>query len=49
VLAGIERIDEIVNAFYQRVPASMVVDGVIPTCAVSGTILRREAFGEPRH
>jgi hypothetical protein len=45
VLAGIERIDEVVHAFYQHVPESMVIDGMIPTCMVSGIILRRERLG----
>jgi hypothetical protein len=44
-LAGVERIDEVVNAFYQRIPESMLVDGKIPTCKVSGTVLRRERNG----
>ena len=45
VLAGIERIDEVVEVFYQRVPESMVIHGAIPTCCVSGTILRRASSG----
>jgi hypothetical protein len=45
VLAGIERIDEIVGAFYQPVPDSLVINGAIPTCSVSGTILRRARSG----
>jgi hypothetical protein len=45
VLAGVERIDEVVSTFYQRLPESMVIDGMIPTCVVSGTVLRREGVG----
>jgi AcrR family transcriptional regulator len=45
LLATIERIDEIIDAFYQRIPEALVVDGVLPICTVSGTILRRETSG----
>lgn len=42
LLASIERIDEIVEAFYDRVPEALAVNGFLPICTVSGTILRRE-------
>lgn len=45
VLSTVERIDEIVEAFYQRVPEAMAIEGVLPTCLVSGTILRRQGNG----
>jgi|GEM_PF-1819707 len=45
VLATIDRIDEIVDAFYQPIPEAMVVDGFLPICTVSGTILRKETSG----
>lgn len=44
-LASLERLDEIIYTFYQRVPESMVVQGSLPLCSVSGTILRRDALG----
>ncbi len=44
-LATVERIDEIIEAFYQRVPEAMTVDGMLPTCVVSGTILRKQGQG----
>jgi len=44
-LASLERLDEIVYTFYQRVPESMAVNGSLPVCSVSGTILRRDGSG----
>ena len=44
-LASLERLDEIVYTFYQRVPESMAVEGSLPICPVSGTILRRDGSG----
>ncbi len=40
-LADVERIDEIVESFYQRVPEALAINGFLPTCTISGTILRR--------
>ncbi|KAF0225746.1 MAG: hypothetical protein FD176_193 [Rhodospirillaceae bacterium] len=40
-LADIERVDEIVEAFYQRIPDAIAVNGQLPICTISGTILRR--------
>lgn len=40
-LADVERVDEIVEAFYQRIPDSIAVNGQLSICTVSGTILRR--------
>ncbi|WP_375462631.1 hypothetical protein [uncultured Methylobacterium sp.] len=45
ILATVERVDEIVEAFYQRVPESLTLDGFLPTCVVSGTVLRRQGIG----
>ncbi|PWC76377.1 HU-CCDC81 and SPOR domain-containing protein [Azospirillum sp. TSH64] len=42
VLATVERIDEVVDAFYQRVPEAMAISGMLPICTVSGTILRQD-------
>ena len=42
LLASIERIDEIVANFYDRVPEGLSVNGSLPICSVSGTILRRD-------
>ena len=42
LLANVERIDEIVATFYDRVPEALAVDGFLPICTVSGTILRRD-------
>ncbi|UFW48173.1 MULTISPECIES: hypothetical protein [Bradyrhizobium] len=44
-LATVDRIDQIIDAFYHRIPEALVVDGSLPICAVSGTILRRESTG----
>lgn len=41
-LAGVERIDEIIEAFYDRVPESLALHGELPICTVSGTVLRRD-------
>ena len=41
-LASLERIDEMVEAFYGKVPEALAVNGSLPICTVSGTILRRE-------
>lgn len=41
LLGDVERLDEIVEAFYQRVPETLAIDGYLPICTVSGTILRR--------
>ncbi len=40
-----ERLDEIVDAFYQPVPEAMAANGLLPTCTVTGTVLRREGTG----
>jgi hypothetical protein len=45
LLVSIERLDEIIFAFYERVPESLAIDGFLPVCSVSGTILRRERTG----
>ena len=45
LLASVERLDEIVYAFYQKVPEAMVVADGLPICSVSGTILRRDGTG----
>jgi hypothetical protein len=42
LLASVERIDEIIAAFYQRVPEALTVAGELPICSVSGTVLRRQ-------
>lgn len=42
LLATLERSDEIVEAFYDRVPDSFAVNGILPLCTISGTILRRD-------
>ena len=42
LLASVERIDEIVATFYDRVPETLSINGVVPTCTISGTILRRD-------
>lgn len=44
-LATVDRIDQIIDAFYQRIPEALVVDGSLPICTISGTILRRESTG----
>lgn len=41
-LAGVERIDEIIEAFYDRAPESLALHGELPICTVSGTVLRRD-------
>lgn len=41
-LLGVERIDEIIEAFYDRAPESLAVHGELPTCTISGTVLRRD-------
>ena len=45
LLASTEGIDEIVEAFYDRVPETLAVDGCVPICTISGTILRRGGRG----
>lgn len=45
ILATVERIDEIVEHFYERVPESLAIDGRVPICTVSRTILRRTGRG----
>ncbi|MFL7904326.1 hypothetical protein ACJ41P_24565 [Azospirillum argentinense] len=42
VLATVERIDEVVDTFFQRIPESMAIGGMLPICTVSGTILRQD-------
>lgn len=42
LLATLERSDEIVEAFYNRIPESFSINGKLPICTVSGTILRRD-------
>lgn len=44
-LAGVERIDEIIEAFYDRAPESLALHGELPICTVSGTVLRRDGRG----
>ena len=41
LLATIERIDELVQAFYQPVSAAFALNGQLPLCSVSGTVLRK--------
>jgi hypothetical protein len=45
ILAGVDRIDEIVDRFYERVPEGMVEDGKLPVCKITGTILRPAVRG----
>ncbi|WP_428249586.1 hypothetical protein [Ferrovibrio sp.] len=45
ILAGVDRLDEIVDRFYERLPEGMAVDGQVPVCKVTGTILRPELRG----
>jgi hypothetical protein len=42
LLATLERSDEIVEAFYDRIPESFAINGQLPICTVSRTILRRD-------
>jgi len=42
LLATLERSDEVVEAFYDRIPESFSINGQLPICTVSGTILRRD-------
>jgi hypothetical protein len=42
LLATLERSDEIVEAFYDRIPESFAINGKLPICTVSRTILRRD-------
>lgn len=44
-LAGLERLDEIVEAFYDPLPESLAIEGSLPVCKLSGTILRRDGRG----
>jgi hypothetical protein len=44
-LAGVERIDEIIEAFFDRAPESLALHGELPICTVSGTVLRRDGRG----
>ena len=44
-LAGVERIDEIIEAFYDRAPESLAIHGELPICTVSKTVLRRDGRG----
>jgi hypothetical protein len=45
VLASAERIDEVVEAFYEPVPEAMTFGGQLPTCVVSGVPLRKHQAG----
>lgn len=40
MLVDLPRIDEVVDAFYQRVPESIAIQGFVPVCDISGVILR---------
>ncbi|MDB5577514.1 MAG: hypothetical protein JWR80_2690 [Bradyrhizobium sp.] len=42
LLATLERSDEIVEAFYDRIPESFAINGQLPICSVSRTVLRRD-------
>jgi hypothetical protein len=41
LLATLERSDEIVEAFYDRIPESFAINGQLPICTISRTLLRR--------
>ncbi|WP_422369430.1 hypothetical protein [Pelagibius sp.] len=45
ILTSVEGINEILYAFYQRVPEALCVGSSLPVCKVSGTILRRGRVG----
>lgn len=45
ILTSVERINEIIDAFYQRVPEALCVGSSLPVCRISGTILRRKRAG----
>ena len=45
ILTSVERINEILEAFYQRVPEALCVGSFLPVCKISGTILRRKHTG----
>jgi hypothetical protein len=45
LLVSVERLDEIIFAFYERIPESMALDGYLPICSISRTVLRRERSG----
>lgn len=40
-LSDVDKIEKIVDAFYQNVPDSLAVGGKLPVCKITGTILRR--------
>jgi REase associating with pPIWI_RE/pPIWI_RE three-gene island domain Y len=45
LLATVDRIDQVIDAFYHRIPEALLFEGSLPVCAVSGTLLRRESAG----
>lgn len=45
VLATVERIDEVVQAFYERIPEALATEGHIPLCVATGLPLRRRHSG----
>lgn len=45
LLANTERIDELFDAFYERLPETLAVNGALPICTASGTIMRRARQG----
>lgn len=45
VLASVDGIEDVVEAFYQRLPEALTVNGEIPVCKISGTVLRRQRNG----
>jgi hypothetical protein len=42
MLAGIERIDEIVEYFYDRIPEALATNNDLPICTITGTIMRHD-------
>ena len=45
ILTSVEKINQILDAFYQRVPKALCVGSCLPICKTSGTILRRQREG----
>lgn len=45
LLTTVESIGDIIAAFYQRAPEALAIDGALPLCRVSRTILRRQRNG----
>jgi hypothetical protein len=44
-LGSVERLDEIVEAFYEPLPEALAVGGEVPLCTVSGLVMRRDRRG----